>query len=68
MMIIVGSIFVLIAGVVMLCFPTTVYDITEGWKSYASSEPSDLYLIHTRIGGISCSIVGIAGIIAGMIL
>ena len=53
MMIIVGSIFVLIAGVVMLCFPNTVYDITEGWKSYASSEPSDLYLIHTRIGGIA---------------
>ena len=68
MMIIVGSIFVLIAGVLMLCFPNTVYDMTESWKSYASSEPSDLYLIHTRIGGIACSIVGIAGIIAGMIL
>ena len=61
-MIILGSIFLLIVGVLMLCFPDVVYCITESWKSNASSEPSGLYKIHIRIGGIACSLVGIAGI------
>ena len=68
MMMIVGSILILIAGVLMLFFPNMVYNITESCKSYASSEPSELYLIHTRIGGILCAIVGIAGIIVGIML
>ena len=67
-MIIIGSIFLLIVGVMMLCFPEVVYGITESWKSDASSEPSGLYKIHIRIGGIACSLVGIAGIIANFVL
>ena len=67
-MIIIGSIFLLIVGVMMLCFPEVVYSITESWKSDASSEPSGLYKIHIRIGGIACSLVGIAGIIANFVL
>ena len=67
-MIILGSIFLLIVGVLMLCFPDAVYWITESWKSNAPSEPSGLYKIHIRIGGIACSLVGIAGIIASFIL
>ena len=67
-MIILGSIFLLIVGMLMLCFPNEVYDITESWKSNASSEPSGLYKIHIRIGGIACSLVGIAGIIANFVL
>lgn len=67
-MVILGSIFLLIVGVLMLCFPDVVYSITESWKSNASSEPSGLYKIHIRIGGIVCSLVGSAGIIANFIL
>ena len=67
-MVILGSIFFLIVGVLMLCFPDVVYSITESWKSNASSEPSGLYKIHIRIGGIAYSLVGIAGIIANFIL
>ena len=67
-MIIIGSIFLLIVGVMMLCFPEAIYSITESWKSNASSEPSGLYKIHIRIGGIACSLVGIAGIIANFVL
>ncbi|MGM9619792.1 MAG: DUF6199 family natural product biosynthesis protein [Oscillospiraceae bacterium] len=67
-MVLLGSIFLLIVGVLMLCFPDVVYSITESWKSNASSEPSELYKIHIRIGGIACSLVGIAGIIANFIL
>lgn len=67
-MVILGSIFLLFVGVLMLCFPDVVYSITESWKSNASSEPSGLYKIDIRIGGIVCSLVGIAGIIANFIL
>ena len=67
-MVILGSIFLLIVGVLMLFFPDVVYSITESWKSNASSEPSGLYKIHIRIGGIACSFVGIAGIITNFIL
>ena len=67
-MVILGSIFLLIFGVLMLCFPGVVYSITESWKSNASSEPSGLYKIHICIGGIVCSLVGIAGIITNFIL
>ena len=67
-MVILGSIFLLIVGVLMLCLPDVVYCITESWKSNASSEPSGLYKIHIRIGGIACSLVGIAGIIVNFIL
>ena len=67
-MMILGSIFLLIVGVLMLCFPDAVYWITESWKANAPSDPSGLYKIHIRIGGIVFSLVGIAGIIANFIL
>ena len=67
-MMIVLSILLLIAGVLMIFFPNMVYCLTEIWKSCASSEPSDLYLIQTRIGGILCSLVGAAGFIVGIML
>ena len=67
-MIILGSIFLLIVGVLMRCFPDVVYSITESWKSKSSSEPSGLYKLHIRIGGIACLLVGIAGLIANFVL
>ena len=67
-MLILGSIFLLIVGVLMLCFPDVVYSITESWKSNASSEPSGMYRLHIRIGGIACALVGVAGIIANFVL
>ncbi|MGN0785015.1 MAG: DUF6199 family natural product biosynthesis protein, partial [Candidatus Aphodomorpha sp.] len=32
-MMILGSIFLLVVGVLMLCFPDVVYRMTESWKS-----------------------------------
>ena len=58
-----GGIFLLLAGVLMLCFPGVIYELTESWKSNASGEPSGLYRISTRIGGMACTLVGLAGII-----
>ena len=37
-------------GLVMLCAPNFVYELTESWKSNRSAEPSRLYLISTRFG------------------
>ena len=59
---ILGSIFLLIVGVLMLCFPDVVYSMTESWKSNASGEPSEMYRLHIRIGGIACTREGIASI------
>lgn len=67
-MMILGSIFLLIAGVLMLFNPDMVYRLTESWKSSAADEPSELYTLHIRIGGVACSLVGIAGLIAHFVL
>ena len=45
-----------------------VFDITEGWKSYSSSDPSDLYILSTRLGGVLCLIVGIVGIVVFLLV
>ena len=67
-MLILGSLFLLVAGLLMLCFPTVIYSITESWKTNASSEPSGMYKIHIRVGGVACLLVGVAGIIAYFVL
>jgi len=67
-MIVLGSIFVLLMGVVMLFFPQFIYEVTESWKSYSAGEPSRLYIISIRFGGMCCLLVGIAGIISEFIL
>ncbi|MEE0964705.1 MAG: hypothetical protein U0L73_10920 [Ruminococcus bromii] len=67
-MLILGGIFLLIVGVLMFCFPDMVYNITESWKSNASSGPSGMYKLHIRIGGIACTLVGIAGLITNFVL
>ncbi len=67
-MILLGSIFVLIMGTVMLLFPEFIYDVTESWKSYSAGEPSKLYIISTRIGGVCCLLAGIVGIVSLFVL
>lgn len=62
MLIIIGIILIFV-GALLLFNPKAVFYITESWKSYSSSEPSNLYLISTRIGGAIMCLVGITGII-----
>ncbi len=50
-------------GLIMAAKPKLFFDITEGWKSNAEREPSDLYRISTRLGGILFLLVGVAGMI-----
>ena len=67
-MMVVGGIFLLVGGVLMLCFPDTVYEIAESWKNGASGEASDLYRVHTRVGGAVFLLVGIAGLVVYFVL
>lgn len=63
MMYIFLSIILVIMGAIMILKPRLFFDITESWKNYASSDPSDLYLFSTRLGGVLCLLVGIGGIV-----
>jgi len=67
-MLVLGAIFLLIVGPLMLCFPDAVYELTESWKSDSPSEPSKLYRWNTRIGGIACTLVGLFGLISFFVL
>lgn len=67
-MYIVLGIVIAILGAVMLVKPEAVYTITESWKSSTSGEPSDFYLLSTRIGGGFFLVVGLAGAIVLAVL
>lgn len=67
-MYIVLGIIVAIVGLVMLIKPQAVYTLTESWKSNTTGEPSDFYLLSTRIGGGFFVVVGIAGAIVLAVL
>ena len=62
------AILFLILGAVMLRFPEFVYEITESWKSYSAGEPSDLYKLHTRIGGAAFILIGIAALVVELLV
>ena len=62
------SLFIVSLVMSLLCMNDVVYEITESWKSNSSGEPSGMYKISIRIGGIACSLVGIAGITINFVL
>lgn len=46
-----GIILLLLAGLLILK-PKLVWFITESWKSEYAAEPSEFYIITTRLGGV----------------
>ncbi|KIL35051.1 hypothetical protein SD71_15425 [Cohnella kolymensis] len=62
------SIFLLAVGLFMFFKPLLIWMITESWKSNDATEPSDLYIWSTRIGGVLFTLVGIGGIFVFTIL
>lgn len=50
-------------GLFMALSPKGFYDFSESWKSSSGSEPSRLYEISTRIGGVLCLIAGIGSVV-----
>lgn len=55
-------------GLLMLVRPTVIWKITESWKSNDGTEPSDLYILSTRFGGVMCTLAGLGVIIAYLFL
>lgn len=47
----------------MIVKPTLIWLITESWKTYDGTEPSDIYVKSTRISGVLMTLAGIVGII-----
>ena len=56
---IVFAIVILIAGILLVAAPKLVYEITQSWKSNSDSEPSNYYVILSRVHGVILIIVGI---------
>jgi hypothetical protein len=58
------SVLLVILGLVMLFKPLIIWTITESWKSNDATEPSDLYIMSTRFGGIMVTLAGLGGVLA----
>ena len=59
---IIGILFLLV-GAVLILKPKLLYDLTESWKNNASDDPSRLYLMSTRFGGVIILGIGIASMV-----
>ncbi len=55
-------------GVFQWVAPGVWYDFTQSWKNDSASEPSDLYIKYTRIGGAAFALIGIVCFILLIIL
>ena len=63
MLYIIAAFVFLVLGIVFLLKPDLVWHITEEWKSYSSGDPSNLYLLSVRIGGVFLLIIAVAAAI-----
>ena len=57
------GIIIAVIGVIMLVNPKLFYDITQSWKHNGSTEPSDLFILETKVGGILCLLVGLGVVV-----
>lgn len=58
------GIFLILVGLLMLIKPDIFWLITESWKSSDATEPTNLYIVSVRLGGVLFILFGIGGIIA----
>ncbi len=56
---ILATIFMIFLGIGIFLKPTLLWNLTERWKSYHADEPSNLYLISTKFGGILIASIGL---------
>lgn len=62
------GVFLIGIGLIMLIDPQMFFEITESWKVDRDSQPSDWYILNTRIGGGIMLIVGCGGIAVQLFL
>lgn len=63
-----SGIFFLVLGLFLFLKPGLVWKLTEQWKSYRADEPSDLFLLSTKFGGILFALLGLAMIVLPLFL
>lgn len=63
------------AGIVFLALgaflffrPDLVWKLTEQWKSHRADEPSELYVIFTKVGGVAFALCGVAAVVLPFVL
>ena len=54
-----AGIFLIIMGFVMLIKPNVMWKIAESWKTKTNGEPTDVYMIIVRIGGLILAVGGV---------
>ncbi len=57
-----------VIGIFLFRKPDLYWRLTEKWKLYRADEPSDLYLMSTKFGGILFVLLGIVMIVLPWIL
>lgn len=62
------AVIIAVVGVIMIVKPKFIYEITESWKNNSGGEPSEAYILWTRLSGIVCLLIGIVGAVALLIL
>ncbi len=55
-----AAIFLIAFGLLMILKPQLIWAISESWKSSGASGPTLFYRLSVRIGGILCTLAGIA--------
>ncbi len=50
-------------GLILLIRPDWSWMITEKWKSNDATEPSNVYKLSTRFGGVICILLGGVGLL-----
>ena len=63
-MYILAGIAFLIIGITMLMSPDLFYQLTERWKSAAGGEPSKIYRVSLRVGGVMFCLVGLLAMVS----
>ena len=59
------EIFLIVVGFYMVKDPELVFKIQHSLDHYGDAEPSDFYIVVTRIAGVVCLLIGlVAGIYA----
>lgn len=62
------AVLLILAGAVMMVWPGAVWAFSESWKSSGAAEPSDLYVVSTRIGGVITCLVGAVFLVLLLVL
>jgi uncharacterized protein with PQ loop repeat len=65
--ILLGILFV-VFGVAIFVKPIWLWQLTEKWKSYNADEPSDFYIISTKISCVLFVLAGVFFIVAPFVI